>query len=141
MEKMSESYINQIKIEKALELVCPLFKDGLITDAYLVGSIAEGKATNFSDIDINLINPLFEINPSFPVFDLMPEEKYSPNIKKIVDYLKQFGIEFKMIKRKNIDFWYQFYKGELFHIMLTKDEKDTLMPRFQITKELCKWFI
>ncbi len=135
--------IIQIKIEKSMELICPLLKQNLIEDAYIVGSVAGGTAEFYSDVDINLINPSFEIHPLFPIFDLRPEiiERFSPNIKKIVDALKHMNVEFKYIKRKGNESWYQIYKDQLFHIMLTKDVKSIVKPNFHITNELCQWFL
>ncbi len=42
--------IIQDKIERSLEIICPLYRENLITDAYIIGSVAKiaKLATNFS---------------------------------------------------------------------------------------------
>lgn len=124
----------QDKIQKALELICPLYKDGLITDAYVIGSVAKGTATKESDIDILIINPEFE----FYLEQLDPDE-WAENIKKVVDRLKNMGVQFRRIEKKDVviwKFWYELYKDELFHIMPQKVFFNSL-PNIQITKDLC----
>ncbi len=111
---MKINKINQDKIILAIELVCPMLKEKLITEAFIVGSVAKGTAKPESDIDIYLINPLFE---SHNVHTL-PDENY-PNVKKFVDYLHKIGVKFKksQLKGKAFVFYYQLYKGEQFHLM------------------------
>ena len=48
--------ILRTKIQKSLEIICLLYNNDLITDAYIVGSIVEGTATQYSDIDINTVD-------------------------------------------------------------------------------------
>lgn len=48
--------------ELITEFICQLYRDNLITDAYIIGSTAKGTAKKESDIDILLINPKFEFN-------------------------------------------------------------------------------
>ncbi len=45
-ELIMEEFDNiiQTKIEKSIELICQLYKDNLITDAYIIGSIVKGTA-------------------------------------------------------------------------------------------------
>jgi len=61
--------ITKLKIEKAIDLLCQLYNAEIITDAFIVGSVAQGTARKESDIDIYLINPLFqeevEVEPLF----------------------------------------------------------------------------
>lgn len=140
---MNEKLIEH-KIQKATELICHLYFQELITDAYISGSVAKGTARKESDIDIFIINPLFE----FAFDDLAPSnyeiEDYddpsklkliyedAPNIKLVADYLQDIGAEFKILtKTKKIplserdeddeeetsSFWHQLYDGEIFHIM------------------------
>ena len=134
----SSDKILRTKIQKSLEIICLLYNNDLITDSYIVGSIVEGTATQYSDIDINIINPLFEIHPSFPAYILRPVIIKAPNIKKVVDQLKEIGIKFKFIKRKDLELWYEIYRNELFHIILNKDEKSTIKPRIHITRDICQ---
>ncbi len=61
--------------------------------------------------------------------------KESPNIKMVIDQLKEIGIKFKIIKIKDLEFWYQIHRNELFHIILIKDEKFSIKPRIRVTKE------
>ena len=83
------------KIEKSVELICQLYKDNLITDAYIIGSTATWSAKKESDIDIVIINPKFEFNLEY----LNPDEE-SENLKKIIDKLKNIGIQFKLVEKK-----------------------------------------
>lgn len=131
LELKSSNKIIRNRIQKSLDIIQLLYKNDLITDAYIVGSVAEGTANQYSDIDINIINPLFEIQN---LIDLRPIEP-SPNIKKVIDQLKDIGVKFKIIKRKNLEIWYQLYRSELFHIVLAKDEKYTIKPRIHITRD------
>lgn len=126
--------IIQNKIEKSLKIICPLYKEGLITDAYIIGSVAKGTAKKESDIDILIINPLFEAY----LEELSPDEELK-NIKKVVDKLKDMGIQFKLIKKEKevvFKFWYQLYKGELYHIMPQRYFIDSL-AHIRITEDLC----
>lgn len=126
--------IIRTKIEKSIELICQLYGENLITDAYIIGSIAKGTTRKESDIDIIIINPDFEFN----LDNLDPYEK-SENIRKVVNKLKNIGTNFKIIEREKYFihiFWYQLYNGEMFHILPQKYFKNSL-PHIQITRELC----
>lgn len=126
--------IIQDKIERSLEIICPLYRENLITDAYIIGSVAKGMAKRESDIDILIINPLFEAY----LEELSPDEELE-NIKKVVDKLKDMGVQFKLIAREKeviFNFWYQLYKDELFHIMPHRYFIDSL-PHIRITEDLC----
>lgn len=121
------------KIEKSFEIVNILYKNNLITDAYILDSVAKGTADQYSYIEINIVNPLFETQN---ISDLRPIiDTESPNIKSVIDQLKEIGIKFKIIKIKDLEFWYQIHRNELFHIVLTKDEKFSIKPRIRITKD------
>lgn len=48
---MDEDIIKN-KIEKAIDLICQLYKAEIITDAIIIGSVAKGTARKDSDIDI-----------------------------------------------------------------------------------------
>jgi len=127
--------IIQDKIERSLEIICPLYRGNLITDAYIIGSVAKGTAKRESDIDILIINPLFEAY----LEELSPDEELE-NIKKVVDKLKDMGVQFKLIaKEKEVifNFWYQLYKDELFHIMPQRYFIDSL-SHIRITEDLCQ---
>ena len=122
------------KIEKSAELICRLYRDNLITDAYIIGSIAKGTVRKESDIDILLINPKFEFSMEY----MSPDEE-SENLKKVVDKLKNIGTKFKLIEREKdliYRFWYQLYKEEMFHIMPQKYFINSL-PHIQITSDIC----
>ncbi len=103
------------KLEKTVEFLCLLYKQDIITDAYIVGSIARGTAKYESDIDIFLINPKFEeMN-----VQLFPDIEY-PNIKKLVYYLKSIGVKFEKLDiptKATFGSYFQIYKGDIFHIM------------------------
>lgn len=127
--------IIQDKIERSLEIICPLYRENLITDAYIIGSVAKGTAKRESDIDILIINPLFEAY----LEELSPDEELE-NIKKVVDKLKDIGVQFKLIaKEKEVifNFWYQLYKDELLHIMPQRYFINSL-SHIRITEDLCK---
>jgi len=104
------------KLEIAVELICRLYKQDLITDAYIVGSVAIGTAKETSDIDIYLINPEFKKH----IISVGPEQK-EESVKKLVDYLKTIGAEFKLLPKRDIEHWYQFFKGEPFHMMYSNE--------------------
>jgi len=127
--------IIQDKIEKSLEIICPLYRENLITDAYIIGSVAKGTVRKESDIDILIINPIFEAS----LESLYPDEELE-NIKKVIDKLKDMGIQFKFIEKEKefiFRFWYQLYKGELFHIMPQRYFIDSL-AHIRITEDLCR---
>jgi len=127
--------IIQDKIEISLEIICPLYRENIITDAYIIGSVAKGTAKRESDIDILVINPLFEAY----LEELSPDEELE-NIKKLADKLKDIGVQFKLIaKEKEVifNFWYQLYKDELFHIMPQRYFINSL-SHIRITKDICR---
>ena len=112
------------KIEKALKIICPLYRKDLITGAYIVGSVAKGTAREESDIDIVIINPIFLNASDFPPSPIIlpytesEEEKERESLRLyIVNILKDIGVEFKEIMIKDFPLWYQLYKDEIFHIM------------------------
>lgn len=132
-----------IRIEKAIELICPLYKNNLITDAYIVGSLTKGTSRKESDIDILIINPILlsaaDIPPTPTVlpYTQSEEEKIMELLQlSITGTLQDIGVEFKEICLKDIKLWYQFYKGEIFHIMTGKYFKG-LTPHIQITRDMC----
>lgn len=127
--------IIQYKIERSLELICPLYRANLITDAYIIGSVAKGTVKKESDIDILIINPLFEVY----LEDLSPDEELE-NIKKVANKLKDMGVQFKLIAKEKgfiFNFWYQLYNDELFHIMPQRYFINSL-PHIRITEDLCQ---
>lgn len=133
-----------IRIEKAIELICPLYKNNLITDAYIVGSLAKGTSRKESDIDILIINPILLSAADIPpIPTVLPysqseEEKTVELLQlNITKTLQNTGVEFKEIDLKDIRLWYQFYKGEIFHIMTSKYFKG-FTPYIQITRDLCQ---
>lgn len=121
------------KIEKSFEIINILYKNDLITDAYILGSVAKGTADQYSYIEINIVNPLFEIQNLSDLRPIIDTE--SPNIESMINQLKEIGIKFKIIEIKDLEFWYQIHRNELFHIVLTKDEKFSIKPRIRVTKD------
>lgn len=132
-DKKIKNKIIKGKIEKSFEIINILYKNDLIIDAYILGSVAKGTADQYSYIEINIVNPLFEIQNLSDLRPIIDTE--SPNIKSVTDQLKEIGIKFKIIKIKDLEFWYQIHRNELFHIVLTKDEKFSIKPRIRITKD------
>ncbi len=55
---MQDEIINQ-KIEKSLELICQLYENDLITDAYIVGPLVKGTVKTFKK-SITIINTINE---------------------------------------------------------------------------------
>ncbi len=134
------------KIVKSLELVCPIFKKNLITEAFIVGSAAKGNAREDSDIDIYLINLDFKKQKDTHNIQLVPEamleNENEENIytNKIVDCLMNLGVQFKYLETKYKDFvWYQFYKDEQFHFMYDYESESIkkVGEYIEITEELC----
>jgi predicted nucleotidyltransferase len=133
------------KIEKSLEIICPLYKHNLITDAYIIGSVARGEATMESDIDLVVINPDFimgasDLPPTLPFntyLDIISEKEMKRNQlrEQIVYRLKSLGVEFKFIRRKEDYEWYQSYKDELFHIVPAFQLEN--LPNIRLSKDLC----
>ena len=133
------SKLNQIlygKLEKTTELMCLLYRKGLITDAYIVGSVARGTAGEMSDIDIFLINPEFE-ETNMQLFPYV--EHY--NIKKLIDYLKLIGVKFEKLDiptKETFGFYFQIYKDEIFHIMYSNKFESMISNEYlKITKTYC----
>jgi len=150
---MNEDIIKH-KIQKAIELICRLYKDDIITTAYIVGSVAKGTARDESDIDIYLIHPSFEetseLEPESvesitesPYLD--KEEKREFLERRIAHInlshkLEEIGAESKILSLTDIDFWYQLYNGEAFHIM-TAPNIDIISieeTHIEITRDLCQ---
>lgn len=131
------------KIEKAIDLICQLYNADIITDAIIIGSVANGTARKESDIDIYIVNPGFINAADLPLSrTILP---YSPSEKEkkvellrsqIIDILKNIGVEFKELHIKEFPLWYQLYKGELFHLM-TRDRVNPFMEGIEITRDLC----
>jgi len=132
-DKKIKNKIIKGKIEKSFEIVNILYRNNLITDAYILGSVAKGTADQYSYIEINIINPLFETQNLSDLRPIIDTE--SPNIESVINQLKEIGIKFKIIKIKDLELWYQIHRNELFHIVLTKDEKFSIKPRIRITKD------
>ena len=139
---MQDEIIRQ-KIEKSIQLICPLYRHDLIIDAYIVGSLVKGTAKKESDIDIIIINPLL-LNAADipPIPTILPytqseEEKITESLSlEIARVLQNIGVEFKEIDLKDIILWYQLYKGELFHIM-TRNKCLIESPNIRITRDMC----
>lgn len=124
------------KLEKITEFLSILYRQDLITDAYIVGSVTRGTAESKSDIDIFLINPKFEETNT----QLFPDTEY-PNIKLLIDYLKSINVKFEKFDiptKETFGFYFQIYKDEIFHIMYSN--KFELMESdeyLKITRTYC----
>lgn len=132
-----------VRIEKAIELICSLYRNNLITDAYIVGSLAKGTSRKESDIDILIVNPILLSAADIPpIPTVLPysqseEEKIVELLQlNITSTLQNIGVEFKEMSIKDIMLWYQLYKGEIFHIM-TRKYFTGLTPHIQITRDIC----
>lgn len=136
---MKINKINQDKILKAIELVCPMLKENLIEEAYIVGSVAKGTARIDSDIDLILYNSNFK--GSMISFDVDFDDEYILNVVEYLNNKTENMIRKKETKYGIIhDFNYQLFKNELFHIMTTY-EKEYIVKRegeyIEIDEELC----
>lgn len=124
------------KLEKTTELISLLYRQGLITDAYILGSVARGMAGNKSDIDLFLINPKFEETN----VQLFPDVEHF-NIKKMADYLKSINVKFEKLDiptKETFGFYFQIYKNEIFHIMYgNKLESIESNEYMKITRSYC----
>jgi predicted nucleotidyltransferase len=136
--------ITIVKIEKAIDLICALYRNDLITDAYIVGSVAKGTSRKESDIDILIINPILPAAADIPPLPIIlpysqsEEEKVIESLRlNITSVLQNIGVEFKEISLKDIVLWYQLYKGEIFHIM-PQNKYVIESPNIQITKDMCR---
>jgi len=129
------------KITKVFEFVCPLFKEKLINEAYIVGSVVKGTTKKESDIDVILYNPNFEQEMECLNTNDEHTDKY---LIKLINKLNKYidktvhKVEYKLSFSN--DFYYQSYKDELFHLMIT-NEKEYIIKKgknyIEITKELC----
>lgn len=134
MPKLDQIIYN--KFEKTIELLCLLYGQGIITDAYIVGSFVKGIVDNKSDIDIFLINPKFEETNT----QLFPDVEH-PNIKVLIDYLKLIDTKFERLDistKGESEPYFQIYKGETFHIMYS-DKFGSIESNeyIKITKTYC----
>lgn len=143
--------ITRDKIEKAIKLICQLYRHKIIDTAYIIGSVAKGTAKIESDIDINLVNSSFqediELEPSIYEHNIFLEKLGDTEVEKLlkqwetnmelVRILKNIGVEFRRERRKGEVFWYQIYEGELFHILPRKIVNPFIKEGIKITKELC----
>lgn len=123
------STILKEKIEKAVYLICQLYKYNIITNAIIFGSVSKGTAIKESDIDIYLINPSFH---SIDDIFLSPLSNF-----ELIIILENIGIELIEISRKNLKpTTYQLYKGELFHLV-TRDRINPFIEGIEIKRDLC----
>lgn len=139
--KMITNKITINKIVKTVELVCPMLKEKLVTEIYIVGSVAKGTAKEGSDIDVYLINPLFKYQDHQWQTIIRPGllTKKDIHIKKIVSYLTSVGVEFEIIEMKKGDHTYQLYEDEIFHFMYDYESESIKKAGeyIEITEELC----
>lgn len=141
------------KITKAFELICPMFKNKLIEQAFIVGSVAKGTAKEDSDIDIYLINPDFNdsdthLNPEkydeYKLYSVdVPiehhKDAFNMPVINIYKYLEKLNVEFIYGRSEEKGtMWHQVYKDEIFHIMYDYDVDNTIRgEHIEITKEMC----
>lgn len=131
------------KILKTLELICPLYINNLITNAYIIGSIAEGIVDEEFPIELILQSPLV-IRHTFKIFP----GSHDYAINKIAKYLKNtMGVKFYRIKldeedeeeyKEEDEEWIMEYKNEYFYTQIFDKyipEKDK--PIMMITRNLC----
>lgn len=151
--------ILQDKMQKILEIICVLYKNDSITDAYIVGSFAKSIIENIpfkesSDIDILIINPLFE-NPSC---ELIPEDIDEPVQGQAIKALQEIGASFKnitlsaskqdptLLPEDCLYFSFVIYKNEVFHVMPFWTKEDIIQMGMMstyipISKNDCKSFL
>jgi len=146
---MKINKINQDKIILSIELVCPMLKKKLITEAFIVGSVAKGTAKPESDIDIYLINPDFKKQLPGSKYDVQLVPSFSKNIEdniegniytdKIVQLLIDNGVEFKWLLTKHRNLWQCLYKNEIFHFMYDYESESIKKAGeyLEITEEIC----
>lgn len=129
------------KIVKAVELICPMLKQKLVTEAYIVGSVAKGSSREDSDIDIYLINPLFKLQFNTHKIDISPSQKNNVYIKKLVYKLGELNAEPHYISESKImdKIWFWRYKNEIFHFMYDYESESIKKAGeyIEITEELC----
>lgn len=137
MSKLNQAVYN--KLEKTTELLCLLYRQNLITEAYIVGSVARGAVEEKSDIDIFIINPEFEETNT----QLFPDIEHY-NIKKLADYLKSINVKFEKLDiptketKETLGLYFQIYKDETFHIMYSnKFESMESDEYLKITRTYC----
>jgi predicted nucleotidyltransferase len=135
---MSSTSTSYDKILKALKyIICPLYKANLITEAFIVGSVAKETASEESDIDIMIVNPKFEYSYN----ELFPFEEFT-NINKVYKFLTGIGIKTVTITRQkqpDLQFYYQIYDNELFHIMPQQESESIKRAGeyIEVTKDFC----
>lgn len=147
------------KMQKTLEIICALYKNDSIIDAYITGSFAKSLAEDIpfkesSDIDILILNPLFE-NPSC---ELIAEDIDLPVQGKAIEALQEIGATFKNITLPQskqlptvspedyIYFSYVIYKRDIFHMMPFWTIEEIMQMKMdaiyiQINKNHCKNFL
>ena len=150
---MSSNPIVIDKITKAFELVCPMFKENLIEEAFIVGSVTKGTAKENSDIDIYLINPDFKKQNPGSRYDVQLVPWFSKNIEdntegniytdKIIQFLIDLNVKFEWLPTKHKNLWQGIYKNEIFHFMYDYQSKSIKHRKeyIEITKELCNKII
>lgn len=125
------------KIGLAFEFINILYDKNLITDAYIVGSIAEGCATEQSDIDIYIVNPGFVVCPYLG----RPDERVRDDEKDermLGEELLKMGVEWIKVEICNGGYFYhQIYNGQAFHLMTYPDisDLDKKYDNIRITKK------
>jgi predicted nucleotidyltransferase len=137
------------KIVKAVELVCPMLKQNLIFQAFIVGSVAKGTVKEDSDIDIYLVNPDFKKQRLGSRYGVELVPSFSENIEddtegniytdKIVKLLINLEAKFKWLPSKHGNLWQELYKNEIFHFMYDYESESIKKAGeyIEITEELC----
>lgn len=125
------------KVEIATELICKLYENNFIEDAFIVGPVATGTVTKKSEIGIVIVNPLFESTIEFFFLQInFPEEDkktqipsyeeiisdFNPIVGQIVEFLENTGVRSYLSEKELTPevgpepVIYQTYKGELIQI-------------------------
>lgn len=120
-EKMEMTDETKNKLEIAQDLIRQLYKNNLITDAYIIGSVGRGVARKESDIDVNIINQYISKPYIGSDLDICVSSNEDPVMSSVTKFLLSIGVEFKFginLKRKGVYSWSQIYKGEIFEIKI-----------------------
>lgn len=126
-------------ILKAIEIICSIYSKRLIEDAYIIGSVAKGTATEESDIDIILINQEF-VEYVSPIEPMRIRPELNSTEIRIINTLRNIGATFKEPTEEElfsgeVAFGHWIYKGKEIHLMITA--KMDILDSIRITIDMC----